>query len=314
MNKKQTGAGAEKVTKLTGEGIEKNSLAYRQKILHPGATASAPSDFLVPSSSALYCGLRDAPRQLRHLIQSGPDEDLITSKMLAAVQLRIQNAQPEDAPRLAFCDLWAEGKKKVNETRSGADFLLLIEGLTPQGGFRAFWIQAKKELHNDPYKINCFRPVNSEGYQLDTLRKMHDPVSGSFAMYLAYSKIQAAMPTLLVSDITKAAPTKESEGEIELDPKGAWAPENVIYFATRPTTAGSIGVFATPQDFIFWLSERVGDFPMFLAVYSTVEAPAVLLEAVRDYYFQKMNINQPSSPGSESQINEPGENRNTPRF
>ena len=308
MNAKQSlpNVKSTSVSKL-GNKIRETSESFLTKyILQRGTNTLERGNFIEPRAMGLYMALLTVGEKIVERCQSGQNEDALTTAMLNHVQNALANDDPTFATSMAHCDLWGEAKCNLNETRTGADILWLVEGLTSEGGFRAFWIQAKKEIEADhPYTINCFREANSVGYQLDNLRTMHKPEEGSFAMYLGYPSKVSLLPSLPVDKVLMKTPSKKSEGKLDLEKEGGVRlAEQLIYFATTVEVSGQLGQFPSIDAFRFFLSERNADLPMYLVVFSAQSQPKPLLDTLRNHYFKILGIKVPEDLGDQQKPDE----------
>ena len=191
--------------------------------LIPGAAGMTSlvdrATFRSPSLWALYWVVAHGAEAVRGRLPDGINENGLTVAFADAV-----DDAAEDYKRL-FSDaidleigtgkLFEYVDENLQEVDTGADLVLVVSGqqLTPGGGARLLWFQAKKRARGETPWLLSYKQENSKhGTQCAALKRRHVPSRGSFCSYVNYAEgipLVAAVPAEALNVDGTSADTRQ---------------------------------------------------------------------------------------------------------
>lgn len=209
--------------------------------------------FRSASMWALYWVVVHGAEAVRERILDGINEDGLTTAFAAA----ISNATAEYQRRfsnnidlqIGFTKLYEHAGENLQEVDAGADLVLVVSGnqLTPGGGARLLWFQAKRRRRPDnPWRLAYGQENSKHGTQCAALKRRHSPAQGSFGSYVNYAEgvpVVAAVPVELLD---------EKGTSVDVNDVGIRLQEHVLSRAT----AVNAGQFTSAEGVFDFLTEE----------------------------------------------------------
>jgi hypothetical protein len=315
--KKQSSSDAQTIARLKSN----ETLQSRCLPLHVELTPETPRDFYKKTETLAFRLLKE-PRSISELCEvkkfhypaqwnlywtfalstwdtasearAPTDEDGLTEYFLGQLKIAARSISTyceEDAKiSIAFNAIFKQVAPAMKEAEVGADVLFLVsgKGLTPNGGVKLFWIQAKRAKRGsskDAYRLD-YRQKNSSGRQFDVLRKLHQPKLGSVAFYALYSESLPYIPAIAVGWMPLQAPKINTECVEYLDKNGARFSELV----TAYTNAESVGEFTTSAKVLEFLNTVSSGVPLYVVMATSDDKEHRLLHEITDHYRQQLGL------------------------
>jgi hypothetical protein len=175
----------------------------------------ARENFKSNSAWGFYWCIANACASAQNEIAQHTNEDGISREWVSRLDQNLINAAQNhgiSGMHALEIKIFEKVVPSIKEHEVGADILLIIAGnLLPRGGYRAIWIQGKREA-NSPYTLNFLRTPNEDGRtQYEKLRVMEDRSQGSFAIYTQYS----TLPFLISIQTADMPASEEIKGKAD---------------------------------------------------------------------------------------------------
>jgi len=256
-----------------------------------------PNKFNNPQHWPLYWCLAHASQAAADAAKAAKDENGCSRAFLDALALsarQITDLMPESQLQIAFNAIFEQVKPAMKEESVGADILLIVAGQTliPDGFARLFWVQGKRSKTND-FTLS-YDQKNDSGYQIDALRKAHQPANGSIGLYTQYSKNLLFTPAVLVSQLPKDTYTAD------LSNIGIRLPELIV---TSLSKVQGLGSFADTDEIITYLNKLSGMKPLYVVTvteggmrYDLERRLKQLLSTISDHYRKQLGLDRDAKP------------------
>ncbi|WP_413460527.1 hypothetical protein [Herbaspirillum huttiense] len=254
----------------TPKEFQNLTLDYLRKTLingHPSLYDLTKQDrFKLSGQWGLYWCLTYASQAaLRHTaqkIENGISNEFLSELKVQAANLSSTYDDNSSPLQIGFCAIYEQARPGLKEEDVGADILLIIAGkkLTPDGGARLLWIQAKRSIgDSNPYVIHCAHKSKGD-YQLKLLRKVHQPDVGSIGLYINYNTSLPFIPSFSLS-----MHSPDLSLRVDLAKTGARFSEVVMnHISSSSVSTGSN--LATHSDVINFLQSIAPNKPLFVVV------------------------------------------------
>lgn len=199
------------------EPLHKSTLVHARYVLNEKLGSfydlRGRSSFRAPGQWELYWCLAHASKaaiaSATVKMEDGITADFVRALEVEAKRLPTMIEEVLPSLQLAYSKIFEQAKPAMKEADVGADVLLIVAGdnLTPDGGARLFWIQAKKARSGGPYMLDCSHKNTSDS-QIDALKKVDIPALGSFAIYCQYSSALTFIPSFALTSHKPSADLK----------------------------------------------------------------------------------------------------------
>ncbi|CAM3700235.1 hypothetical protein [Roseateles saccharophilus] len=186
--------------------------------------------------AGLYWALTQASLSGSKAIDQAKNEDGMTADFVHALESELANAQKHigSVVNVAVGHIFQNRKPALKEVSVGADLLILVSGtgLVPRGGVRLFWVQMKQADDPSSMVMDVYREPNAAGgTQLEALRAVHVPGSGSFGLYAMGSASFWFFASTTVDKLAQVMPKVASTCKIDLGDGGTRFQETLLRLA-----------------------------------------------------------------------------------